>query len=108
MIVARMVGKDSPSDSPGNTLLFLLEPGNIAKLQMGHSIVKKLHEFMPDKFAEDAEIIIALCPDIGYVAERVKAGDDFLDAVEKAMKRPEVYLRQEATEDLTKFLGEAK
>jgi hypothetical protein len=87
---------------PGNSLLFVLEPGNIAKLELGQPIVKKLHELMPE-FAEDAELIICLCPDVAYVAERVRAGDDLADALEKAMKRPAVYVRPEQAEAVEKL-----
>ena len=102
MIVARMGKTD-----PGESLLFLLEPGNILKLQMGQPIVKKLHEFMP-QLSEDAEIIIAVCPDVAYLARRVKDGDDFMTALDKAMKRKEVYVRPQDAEEVIKFTPEAK
>lgn len=98
MIVARAAG------DKGELLLMVLEPGNIAKMQLGQPIVKKLKEFLPE-LPEDIELMICLCPDVGYLAERVRSGDDFVEALEKAMKRPEVYVRDHKdAEDLTKFL----
>jgi hypothetical protein len=97
VIIARMGKTD-----PGESLLFLLEPGNIAKLQLGQPIVKKLHGLMP-QFSEDAEIVIALCPDVAYLVARVKAGDDFMTALEKAMKRPDIYVRPQDAEEVVKF-----
>lgn len=98
MIVAKM-GKESP----GESLLFILEPGNIAKLQLGQPIVKNLHEFLPE-LPVNSEIVIALCPDVQYLADRVKAGDDFVTALGKAMKRPDVYVRPQDAETVVRFI----
>jgi hypothetical protein len=43
MIVARGGGKDGT-----DVVLMVLEPGNIAKMQIGQPIVKSLNEFLPE------------------------------------------------------------
>lgn len=87
MIVARMEKEDGQP-----SLLLLLEPGNIGKLQLGQPIIKNLKQFMPD-LEQDIEIVIGYSPDVQFVADQVAAGESFLDAVSKSMKRKEVYVR---------------
>lgn len=98
MIVAKMEGANG-----GDALLFLLEPGNLAKLQLGQPIVKKLGDFI-QAVGPDTELILAYCPDVQFVADRVKAGDDFLKALAKSMSRPEVFVRPDDAESIERFI----
>lgn len=99
MIIARATGEDG-----NQLLLMILEPGNISKLELGQPIIKKLKEFIPE-LPEEIEFMIALCPDVAYLAKRVKDGDDFISALKKAMKRPNVYVRDhEDAEILVKYM----
>lgn len=87
MIIAKLDDKDGK-----NCLLMILEPGNIAKLQLGQPIVKDLREFIPE-LKSPYEIVIGFCPDVEFLADKVRAGMDFTQALELAMKRKEVYVR---------------
>lgn len=94
MIVARM-GEEGAPDS----LLVLLEPGNLAKLQLGQAITKDMSEFLPG-VTPGTNLVIGFCPDVQFVADRVKAGDSFFEALKASMDRPEVFLRPDHAEDI--------
>jgi hypothetical protein len=87
----------------GESLLILLEPGNVAKLQLGEPIVKDLKEFLPD--FPPLEIVIGYCPDVQFVSAQVKAGMPFAEALQKSLDRPEVYVRPHEAEYLVKQVG---
>ena len=84
MIVAR--GGDGEKDF----VLMILEPANLAKLQLGQPIVKSLNEFIPE-LTTKIDLLLAWCPDVGYLEERVKSGIGLVDALKDAMTRAEVF-----------------
>ena len=86
MIAAR--GGDGEKDF----VLMILEPANLAKLQLGQPIVKSLNEFIPE-LTTKIDLLLAWCPDVGYLEERVKSGIGLVDALKDAMTRAEVFNR---------------
>lgn len=99
MLVARM----HENESGEQTLLILLEPANIAKLQINQPIVKALNEFLPE-LPEKVELVIGYCPDMVFLAERIKAGILLPDALAESMNRKEVYSRPEQAEEVERLI----
>ena len=98
MIVARM------NNEEGNEgILFLLEPGNLAKLELGQPIVKKIKQFIPE-LEKEIEIVIGYSPDIQYIAEQVNKGVSFEKALEASFNRKPVFVRSDKCETLQKVL----
>jgi len=93
MIVARM----------NNKILFILEPGNLAKLELGQPIVKKIKQFIPE-LEREIEIAIGYSPDIQYVADEMNKGVSFEKALESSLERKPVFLRSDKCETLQKVL----
>lgn len=100
MIVAHLQNTDG---TPG--LLFVLEPGNITKFELGQLIVKRLKEFLPG-IDRDIEIAIGYSPDVDYIAEQVQSGSTFESALARSLQRRPQYRTHESAEDMKKFEGE--
>jgi hypothetical protein len=99
MIAARL----HDNDTGEQILLLVLEPANIAKLQLNQPIVKPLNEFLPE-LPIKVELVIAYCPDTEFVAERVKAGANLLEALQESMSRKEVYSHSEQAEEIERLI----
>lgn len=102
MIVAQLQNENG---TPG--LLFVLEPGNIAKLELGQPIVKHLKEFLPN-IEQDIEIAIGYSPDVDYIAEQVQGGSTFESALARSLQRRPQYRSHESSEQLKKVEGEVR
>lgn len=90
MIAAVLSPKDD-SDTDRNVML-ILEPANIAKLQLGSPIVKCLNDFFPDLPCK-INIFLSYTPDIVWVGQRLSIGEDLADTVRASLSRPEVFTR---------------
>jgi hypothetical protein len=99
MLVARL----HDNDNGEQTLLILLEPANIAKLQINQPIVKALNEFLPE-LPEKVELVIGYCPDMVFLAERIKAGVSLQEALTECMGRKEVYSHPEQAEEIERLI----
>lgn len=101
MIAALLNTEDTTKES----ILLVLEPANIEKLQLGQPIVKLLNDFLPD-LPVKIEICIAFTPDIVWVGDRLKEGRDLADTLKVSITRTPVYSRTLDPEALVK--GEIK
>lgn len=88
-------------DEQSDCLLFILEPANIAKIQLGQPIIKKLRDFLPG-ITPDTQIAITYSPDVLWVCQQMKAGKSLTDALEASLTRPEVFARPDDAEDIVK------
>lgn len=74
-------------------VLFILEPANIEKLQLGQPISKDLRDFIPD-LKPNIRVMLGFTPDIVWVTEQMAKGRDFAEVMRASMERKPVYLRE--------------
>jgi hypothetical protein len=74
-------------------VIFILEPANIEKLQLGQPIAKSLHDFMPG-LKPNVRVMLGYTPDIVWVTEQMAKGRDFGDVMRASMDRKPVYTRE--------------
>ena len=84
MIAAHFVKPDGT-----DSLLLVLEPGNIEKLKLGQPILKQLREFLPG-VEREVELCIAFTPDPMWVAQQWRKHGDLGKAIDDSLTRPEV------------------
>ena len=85
-----MIGGGNTDDQGAPHILIVLEPGNVASLQVGKPIGKNLSEFVDGM---KGTITIAFTPDADWVREQIKGGARLLDTLEASLTRKEVYER---------------
>ena len=88
MIAALLNTEDANSE----IVLFILEPANVEKLQLGSPIVKCLNDFFPD-LPKRIEVSIAYTPDVVWVGEQLRAGKDLAQTLFASIARLPVYMR---------------
>jgi hypothetical protein len=87
MITAR-INKGRERD----TLLLVLEPGNLEKMKLGQSVKQELTSFIPE-LGVSITLLIAFTPDMQWVKDEFSKGGDLLQVLQDSLTRPEVYLR---------------
>lgn len=92
MIVAQLEREGS------KMLLFVLEPGNLAKLETGKPIIKNLGDFLPE--CEGMKILIAYTPDIEWVAKEIVRTNDIAGSIDASLNRRPIYRESEEAEKL--------
>ncbi len=97
MIAAHLNTGDESTDS----IMFILEPPNMEKLQLGQPIVKLLNDFLPNLPAK-IEIILAYTPDIVWVGEQLAEGKGLAQTLSASITRPAIYNRHLDPEALVK------
>ena len=95
MIAAHLEDRENGQESA----LIVLEPANIARIQMGEPIVLDLAKFgLPP-----VQMVIAYSPDTIWVAEQVvKHGKDVLDSLRLSLMREPVYQQTGDAEHVVK------
>ena len=97
MIAARMRRDGTPDQ-----LILVVEPGNIAKLELGQPIVKRLNEFLPELPGE-VNLVLAFSPDVPWVVEQFNSGrTDLGQIVEESLSRKPNYREGEEAEAMVK------
>lgn len=89
MIVALMNVPEGSSP----TVVFILEPGNVAKLELGQPIVKDLRDFLPN-LSQNVVVMLGYTPDIVWVTEQLAKGGDFAEVMRASMTREPVFSRE--------------
>lgn len=96
MLVMHLTADEGRKDA----LLVILEPGNIAKLEAGQPIIKKLSDFLP---GVNTDIVFAYTPDILFVTQKIREGCEVSEVLEESLTRPKIFTRNyHEAEDLSK------
>jgi hypothetical protein len=74
-----------------DSLLVILEPGNLDLIQIGKPVVIPLSHQVPE--LPSLKLSIAYTPDIVWIRDRLREGMPLPQAIESSLTRPEVHSR---------------
>lgn len=96
MLVAHMTKPDQT-----DSVLVILEPGNLAKLKTGQPMIINLNQYLPGLNGR-VEVLLGYTPDIEFVSNCVQAAGGALaalgEAIAESLSRPEIIRPSQLTE----------